>query len=66
MLYFYVMKPKATMCTTNLHKNEGNLVLPQPQPRYSLEDLLEQCDSDAPITDEDRTWLDLKPVGFEL
>jgi len=60
------MKPKATMCTTNLHKNEGNFVVPQPKPHYSLEDLLEQCDPDAPITDEDRTWLDLKPVGFEL
>jgi len=66
MLYFYIVKPKATMYTTNLHRNEGNLVVPQPKPHYLLEDLLKQCDPDAPITDEDRAWLDLKPVGFEL
>jgi len=37
-----------------------------PRPRYSLEALLAQCDPTADISDEDREWLDAKPVGNEL
>jgi hypothetical protein len=33
--------------------------------RYSLADLLAQCDSNAPQSDEDRAWLDAPPAGHE-
>jgi antitoxin ChpS len=38
----------------------------QKRPRYTLDELLAQCNADAPITAEERDWLDLKPVGDEL
>ena len=47
--------------------DNGRLVVdPQPRPRYTLEELLAQCDSAATMSDEDRTWLEDKPVGDEL
>ena len=42
------------------------IVEPQPRLRYSLEELLAQCDETMEITTEDREWLDMKPVGAEL
>lgn len=36
------------------------------KPRYTLEELLAQCDFDTPMSEEDREWLDLRPVGREL
>ena len=47
---------------------ERLLVQPQTKPKYSLDELLAQCDanSEADRTDEDREWLDLKPLGREL
>jgi mRNA interferase ChpB len=33
--------------------------------RYDLSDLVAQCDPSAPLSAEDRTWLDLPPVGRE-
>jgi hypothetical protein len=33
--------------------------------RYSLEDLVTQCDPDARLSDEDRAWLDVPAVGRE-
>ncbi len=45
----------------------GRLIVePQTRPRYTLKELLAQCDSKAPITKEERDWLDSKPVGGEL
>jgi antitoxin ChpS len=45
----------------------GRLIVePQPRPRYSLDELLAQCDPSAEMTQEDREWLDAKPVGDEL
>jgi antitoxin ChpS len=42
------------------------VVEPQKRPRYTLEDLLAQCDSKAARTEEERDWLDNKPAGAEL
>jgi antitoxin ChpS len=39
---------------------------PAVKPHYTLDELLEQCDSNAPIAEEDRSWLDLPSVGREL
>jgi antitoxin ChpS len=47
---------------------EGDQLVIQPQqkPRYTLDQLLAQCDAGAPLPDEDRAWLDAPPVGREL
>lgn len=34
--------------------------------RYSLDELLAQCDPAAEVTDEDRDWIGQWPVGGEL
>jgi antitoxin ChpS len=45
---------------------ERLVVQPQPKPRYTLDELLAQCDPQAEITEEDRAWLDVAAVGKEL
>lgn len=42
------------------------VVEPQRRPRYTLEELLAQCDPKARRTKKEREWLDNKPVGREL
>ena len=45
----------------------GRLVVePQQRPRYSLDELLAQCNPRARRSKEEREWLDDKPVGGEL
>lgn len=39
---------------------------PQRRPRYTLADLLAQCNPRARRTREEREWLENKPVGGEL
>lgn len=47
--------------------DNGRLVIePAGPPRYTLEELLAQCDETAEITAEDRAWIDAKPVGNEI
>lgn len=47
--------------------DNGRLVVdPQPRPRYTLDELLAQCDDAANVTDEDRAWLNDTPTGNEL
>ncbi len=51
----------------NLGIEEGRLIVaPRTRPSYTLDELLAQCDETAPADDEDRVWLDAKPVGKEL
>jgi antitoxin ChpS len=45
---------------------ERLVIHPQKRPRYLLDELLAQCDANAPIQSEDRQWIDLNPVGREL
>jgi antitoxin ChpS len=45
---------------------ERLVVQAQPKPRYTLDELLAQCDPDAEITAEDRAWIDVAPSGREL
>ncbi|WP_373506466.1 antitoxin [Thiocapsa sp.] len=53
--------------TVGLSVDAGRLVIePSPRQRYSPDELLAQCDASADISDEDRTWLDDRPVGSEL
>jgi antitoxin ChpS len=45
----------------------GRLVVePRKRPRYTLDELLSQCNRKAARTKEERQWLDDKPVGGEL
>lgn len=45
----------------------GHLVVkPHQRPRYTLDELLAQCDPKAARSKEDREWLCGKPVGGEL
>ena len=47
-------------------ENGKLIVEPKTGPRYSLAELLAQCDEvSMALTDEDREWLNAKPVGKE-
>lgn len=53
--------------TVGLAVDHGRLVVePTLRPRYSLDELLAQCDASAEFSAEDRDWMDSKPVGNEL
>lgn len=47
-------------------EGERLVIDPKVKPHYTLDELLMQCDADAPISDEDRQWMDMPPVGKEL
>jgi antitoxin ChpS len=50
-----------------LSVSEGRLIVdPHPRPRYTLAELIGQCDLSAPVTEESRAWLDAEPVGREI
>jgi antitoxin ChpS len=45
----------------------GRLVVePRQRRRYTLKELLAQCDPKAPRDKQEQEWLDSKPVGGEL
>jgi len=45
---------------------EGRLIIePHPKPRYSMKELLAQCDLSAPNDEETNTWMSDSPVGRE-
>jgi antitoxin ChpS len=47
--------------------DRGRLVVePQQRPRYTLAELLAQCDTKPRRTKEEREWFESKPVGGEL
>lgn len=47
--------------------DNGRLIIePQKRPRYSLEELLAQCDPQAEMSAEDREWIDAPAVGKEI
>ncbi len=53
--------------TVGLSVDGGRLVIePAPRPGFSLTELLAQCDASAEMSEEDRAWLESKPVGSEL
>ena len=46
---------------------DGRLVVaPNRRKRYSLDELLAQCDPTASVSPEDRAWVSSGPVGKEL
>jgi antitoxin ChpS len=53
--------------TVGMAVDHGRLVVdPKPRPRYSLDELLAQCDATVEPTAEEREWLDAKRFGGEL
>jgi len=53
--------------TVGLAVDHGRLVVePTLRPHYTLDELLAQCDASIEISEEDRAWLNGKPVGSEL
>ncbi|HET9405736.1 MAG TPA: hypothetical protein VFO39_00720 [Candidatus Sulfotelmatobacter sp.] len=47
--------------------HSGRLVVdPQPRPRYTLSELLRQCNPKGRRSKEEREWLEAKPRGGEL
>lgn len=57
----------ATDSEVGLTIDNGRLIIePQNRPRYSLEDLLAQCDSHIDMSEEDRQWIDAPASGKEL
>jgi antitoxin ChpS len=58
------LRPGATV---GLAIKGGRLVVEPPKrPRYTLGELLAQCNPKGRRTKEERKWLDSKPVGREL
>lgn len=66
--------PKPLLESLNLGANskvalaieDGKLVvMPQRKPRYSLDELLGQCDPDAGQDQDEHEWLEDGPVGNE-
>ncbi|MEI7840745.1 MAG: antitoxin [Methylococcaceae bacterium] len=47
-------------------EGERLIIQAQNRPKYTLEELLAQCDETIEISTEEREWLDMKPVGAEL
>lgn len=68
--------PAAARDTLHLHEGQELTVKVEDQklvlepavrrPKYTLEELLAHCDFDAPLSEEERAWLDAPPVGREL
>jgi len=53
--------------TVGIAVDRGRLVVrPQTKPKYTLDELLAQCDARARLSKKDRAWLDLAPAGREL
>jgi Growth regulator len=47
--------------------DNGRLVVePRPRLRYTLDELLAQCDGTSELVPEEKEWLDASPVGNEL
>ncbi|NKN34931.1 AbrB/MazE/SpoVT family DNA-binding domain-containing protein [Agrobacterium sp. a22-2] len=67
--------PKSVLESLGLQANtrlevtaeEGRIVAaPRKRPKYTLEELVAQCDPDAPFSEEDLEWLNDPPVGREV
>jgi antitoxin ChpS len=55
------------VATVGIKVESGRLVVePQQRPRYTMDELLAQCDPEAPRAQEEREWIESKPVGGEL
>jgi antitoxin ChpS len=44
----------------------GRIIMTPARRRYTLDELLAQCDPQAPMSEDERAWLDAPRVGGEL
>ena len=54
--------------SVEMRGEKGSLVIepsPRKRPRYTLEELLAQCDPAQPVSDDEREWESMVPVGNE-
>jgi antitoxin ChpS len=60
--------PLSAGAKVEMSVEHGKLIVqPTTKPKYTLTDLLTQCQSeDFQLTEDDRVWLDAKPVGKEV
>ncbi len=67
--------PKPMLEGLGLHANQqvgvsisdGRIVIePKAKPRYTLAELMAQCEFEEPITAEDREWLAAPAIGREV
>ncbi|KGE77224.1 AbrB/MazE/SpoVT family DNA-binding domain-containing protein [Halomonas salina] len=66
--------PRALLDQLHLHAgsqvkievDHGRLVVEPTKPRYTLEELLAQCDTEAELSAGELEWLDAESVGREL
>ena len=49
----------------NLSLNEGRLIVERSKPKYSMAELLGQCNTVAPVSADEAAWLELPPQGSE-
>ena len=42
------------------------VIEPRKRPKYTMQELLDQCDFSLPISEEEREWMDAPRVGEEL
>ena len=53
--------------SVSLMVESGRLIVsPTPKKKYSLQELLTQCDVSAPLPEADDAWTSAAPVGKEL
>lgn len=57
------LKPGASV---GIGVEDGRLIVERRKRKYTLAELLAQCDPDAPFSEEDLEWLNSPPVGREL
>lgn len=52
--------------TLSIDLDGDHLVLRPERPRYTLDELLSQCDFSQPRSQEDEEWINVRPVGREI
>ena len=45
---------------------ERLVIEPRKRPRYTMDELLSQCDFTIPASNEEQEWMDVAPVGEEV
>jgi len=48
-----------------LSVEDGRIVMKPARKKYMLAELLAQSDAETPLSQEERDWLDMPPVGLE-
>jgi antitoxin ChpS len=64
-----IMRVEAGATVRLAMDGERLIIVPQKKPRYTLEELLDQCKMGSETVEqaeEDRAWVNLPPVGREL